>query len=64
MVKKKLTSNIINIITSLKHKHINTTNDYINSFKEFSKKTVVYFEIDNLENIFSIKEGIILVLYN
>ena len=57
-------SNIINIITTSKYNYINTINDYTNSFKEFSKKIINYFEIDNLENIFSIKEGIILVLYN
>ena len=61
---KKINNNIINIITSSKHNHINTINDYINSFKEFSEKIINYFDIDNLDKIFSIQDGIILVLYN
>jgi len=64
MVKKKIKCNIINIITFYKHDYINTINDYKKSFKEYSSKIIRYIDIGNLQNIFSIKEGIILVFYD
>ena len=45
---KKINKNIINIITSSKHNYINTINEYNNSFKEFSRKIINYFDIIKL----------------
>jgi hypothetical protein len=63
MVKKNI-SNIINFISNSKYDFVNTISDYKKSFKEFSSKIIRYIDIQNLQDIFSIKEGIIVIFYD
>jgi hypothetical protein len=61
---KKIISNIINLISKSKNNYINTISDYKNSFKEFSSKIIRHIDIQNLQDILSIKEGIIVIFYD
>lgn len=59
----KISNNIYYIINKSNH-HINTTLNFDNSFKKYSKYNIIYYDYKNLKKIKNIKDGILVISYS